>query len=60
MGLKPGAVDGSFDDDTRRAIRNFQKTRGLTSTGYLDQASVAQLLSGGINPVRGLIGRGRQ
>ncbi len=48
MGLKPGAVDGRFDDDTRRAIRNFQKTRGLTSTGYLDQASVAQLLSGGI------------
>ena len=48
MGLKPGASTAAFDDDTRRAMRNFQQARGLPMTGYLDQAVVAQLLSGGI------------
>lgn len=48
LGLKPGKVDGVFDEDTRRAIRRFQRSRGLTATGYLDQETVVQLLSGGI------------
>ncbi|WP_343116504.1 peptidoglycan-binding domain-containing protein [Ostreiculturibacter nitratireducens] len=48
LGLKPGRVDGVFDDDTRRAIRRFQRSRGLNATGYLDQETVVQLLSGGI------------
>ncbi|MBD3804195.1 MAG: peptidoglycan-binding protein [Thioclava sp.] len=48
MGLKPGKVDGVFDDNTRRAIRRFQKAGGLTVTGYLDQPTVAQLLAGSI------------
>lgn len=48
MGLKPGKVDGVFDDKTRRAIRRYQKAGGLETTGYLDQATVAQLLAGAI------------
>lgn len=48
MGLKPGRVDGQFDDDTRRAIRRFQRSRNLTASGYLDQQTVVQLLSGAV------------
>ncbi|PKP68720.1 MAG: hypothetical protein CVT82_14210 [Alphaproteobacteria bacterium HGW-Alphaproteobacteria-4] len=46
LGLEPGAADGTFTDETRRAIRRFQQARGLTVTGYLDQDTVAQLLAG--------------
>ncbi|WP_038146642.1 peptidoglycan-binding protein [Thioclava atlantica] len=48
MGLDPGRVDGVFDENTRKAIRRYQKAGGLTVTGYLDQATVAQLLAGAI------------
>lgn len=48
LGLKPGKVDGRIDDDTRRAIRRFQQASDMPVTGYLDQATVAQLLAGGI------------
>ncbi len=48
MGLKPGEVDGVFDDRTRRAIRRFQAARGMEETGYLDQASMVALLAGGV------------
>ncbi len=44
LGLKPGATDGTFDDDTRRAIRRYQQARGLPVTGYLNQQTVARLL----------------
>lgn len=44
LGLKPGATDGSFDDDTRRAIRRYQQARGLPVTGYLNQQTVARIL----------------
>jgi peptidoglycan hydrolase-like protein with peptidoglycan-binding domain len=45
FGLKPGAVDGTFDDNTRRAIRRFQDTRNLTVTGFLDRRTFAQLIA---------------
>ncbi|MCV6593188.1 MAG: peptidoglycan-binding protein [Silicimonas sp.] len=45
MGHKPGAVDGRFDDDTRRAIRRYQATRNMEETGYLSEAVVVQLLA---------------
>ncbi len=48
MGMGPGRVDGRFDDETRRAIRRFQKARDIEVTGYLDQTTVSQLLAGGI------------
>ncbi|OYX44716.1 MAG: hypothetical protein B7Z02_03970 [Rhodobacterales bacterium 32-67-9] len=44
LGLKPGAADGTFDDDTRRAIRRYQQARGLPVTGYLNQQTVARVL----------------
>ena len=46
LGLKPGGVDGTFDDDTRRAIRKFQKTRKIPVTGYVTQQTLVQLLAG--------------
>ncbi|MEZ5882594.1 MAG: peptidoglycan-binding domain-containing protein [Paracoccaceae bacterium] len=48
LGLKPGKADGTFDEDTRRAIRRYQHSGNLPVTGYLDQATVAQLLAGSI------------
>lgn len=45
LGLKPGPVDGAFDDDTRRAIRRYQEARNLTRTGYLNQQTVVRLLA---------------
>ena len=48
LDLRPGEVDGAFDDATRRAIRRFQTVRGLPETGYLDQTSVVGLLAGGV------------
>ncbi|MDC0738029.1 peptidoglycan-binding domain-containing protein [Cognatishimia sp. SS12] len=46
LGLEPGKVDGAFDKDTRRALRRFQKARNLTVTGYMDQATMVQMLLG--------------
>jgi peptidoglycan hydrolase-like protein with peptidoglycan-binding domain len=43
--LKPGAVDGAFDEDTRRAIRRYQDARKLRVSGYLDQATVVRLMA---------------
>ncbi|MFQ5623985.1 MAG: peptidoglycan-binding protein [Paracoccaceae bacterium] len=42
--LDPGRVDGIFDDATRRAIRRFQRTRGLEVTGYVNGATMRQLI----------------
>lgn len=47
-GLRPGAVDGEFDEDTRRAIRRFQEERNLPKTGYLNQETVVRLLAGAL------------
>lgn len=48
LGLRPGRVDGRFDDDTRRAIRRYQQAQGLAATGYLDQQTVSRFLAGGV------------
>jgi len=48
LGLKPGRVDGEFNDRTRRAIRRFQDRRNLEVTGYLNEATMVRLLAGGI------------
>lgn len=45
LGLRPGRVDGSFDDDTRRAIRRYQTARNLPATGYLSQQTIVRLLA---------------
>ncbi|KQI73822.1 peptidoglycan-binding protein [Loktanella sp. 5RATIMAR09] len=45
LGFNPGQIDGRFDSDTRRAIGRYQAQGNLTSTGYLDQATLARLLA---------------
>ena len=45
LGLDPGAVDGRFDDDSRRALRRYQTERGLNATGYLDEGTLIRLLA---------------
>jgi hypothetical protein len=45
LGLRPGEVDGVFDDQTRRAIRRYQTARNLPVTGYLEQDTLVRLLA---------------
>lgn len=45
LGLEPGEVDGTFDADTRRALRNYQRDRGLPVTGYLNEPTLVRLLA---------------
>ena len=51
LGLKPGPVDGVFDDDTRRAIRRYQSARNMRETGYLSEAVVVQLLADSVRQI---------
>ncbi len=44
-GLEPGPVDGQFDDNTRRAIRNYQRDRGIGDSGFLDEQTIILLLA---------------
>ncbi|NBB98437.1 MAG: hypothetical protein GVY34_09765 [Alphaproteobacteria bacterium] len=50
LGLDPGAVDGNFDEDSRRAISAAQERFDLPVTGYLSQplldAMLADVLEG--------------
>jgi hypothetical protein len=45
LGHNPGDIDGRFDANTRRAIGRYQAQGNLTSTGYLDQPTLARLLT---------------
>lgn len=44
--MNPGKVDGVFDQQTRNAIRRYQKAHGLRVSGFLDEQTVVQLLAG--------------
>ncbi|QRF65384.1 peptidoglycan-binding protein [Ponticoccus alexandrii] len=48
LGLPVGEVDGRFDEDTRRALRRYQETRGLRVSGYFDEQTVVRLLADGV------------
>ena len=50
LGHDPGAADGRFDTDTRRAIRRYQRASDLPVTGYLTEQAVSRLLMGAILP----------
>lgn len=53
LGLEPGPTDGEFDQQTRRAIRRFQRDRELEVTGFLDEATVSRMLAdAGIRIIR--------
>lgn len=47
LGLEPGEVDGGLDDNSRRAIRNFQGDRDLPVTGFIDEQTIVRLLADG-------------
>ena len=49
LGFETGRNIGQFDSQTRRAIRQFQRSRNLEATGYLNQQAVVLLLTGGGN-----------
>lgn len=48
--LEPGAADGVFDEDTRRALRRYQEARGMVPTGYVDEGTLVRLLAEVILP----------
>lgn len=49
--LRPGKVDGVFDNKTRRAIRRYQSARNMPETGYLNEAVVVQLLADSVRQI---------
>ena len=38
-------MDGRFDADTRRALRNYQRDRGMEVSGYLNERTLVRLLA---------------
>ncbi|MBI4377383.1 MAG: peptidoglycan-binding protein [Elusimicrobia bacterium] len=43
-GFRVGDVDGVVGPDTRDALREFQKSRGFSSTGYIGNTTWAELM----------------
>jgi peptidoglycan hydrolase-like protein with peptidoglycan-binding domain len=52
-GFDPGPVDGVMGPQTQKALRDFQKSKGLKSTGRLDEETRTALLSGGTSGTSG-------
>ena len=48
LSFEPGPQDGVFDQQTRRAIRRYQRASELPVTGFLTQPIVARLLTEGV------------
>ena len=46
-GFEPGKIDGAMGSRTRNALREFQRSVGLPSTGEIDAATIAAL---GLDP----------
>jgi peptidoglycan hydrolase-like protein with peptidoglycan-binding domain len=42
-GYEPGNTDGRMGKETRDAIKAFQESQGLKSTGYIDKITLTQL-----------------
>ncbi|NDY72203.1 peptidoglycan-binding domain-containing protein [Desulfobacter hydrogenophilus] len=45
LGYAPGPADGMMGNKTRKAIKKFQKSRGLKATGTLDSHTLNLLLN---------------
>ena len=46
-GYDPGPVDGNLGPQTKEALQDFQKARGLPQTGMLDEATQRVLMASG-------------
>lgn len=44
-GFDPGPIDGTFDAASRRAIAEYQDSRGMAPTGYVDDVMLAMILA---------------
>ena len=44
LGFYMGPIDENLDDDTKRALRSFQRRKGLAVTGEADDATQSKLL----------------
>lgn len=44
LGYEPGPLDGQFDRRSRAAITNYQASRGMEATGYLDRQTVVSIV----------------
>jgi hypothetical protein len=49
-GFNPGSVDGVLGPRTREALRRYQASQGLSTTGILDEATRHALLAGDLTP----------
>jgi peptidoglycan hydrolase-like protein with peptidoglycan-binding domain len=47
--LDPGSVDGRFDDNTRRALRRYQRANEMPVTGYVTRQTIVRLLASAVN-----------
>ena len=48
LDLNPGRVDGNFTEETRRALRNYQRSSNLPATGYVTRNTVVRLLASAV------------
>lgn len=46
LGYNPGVPDGNFTEETREALRRFQRDIGIFESGYVTNRTVASLLRG--------------
>jgi peptidoglycan hydrolase-like protein with peptidoglycan-binding domain len=44
LGFEPGPLDGRFDRQTRAAITNYQTSRAIEPTGYLDRQTLVGIV----------------
>ena len=49
LGFDPGPLDGVFGPGTRAAIRQWQASREMPTTGYLEVASARELAEAGVS-----------
>lgn len=45
LGFEPGRQDGTFDSNTRQAIKDYQRSRDQAATGYLNQQTVTAVMN---------------
>ena len=46
-GYNPGPIDGVVEDQTRQALRDFQRSNSLSVTGVLDDQTIDKLVERG-------------